>query len=473
MKKKKFSIAKHVVASLFVTSILLLFFLVTVTYKQMRVQNESGELLSHTKDVETKLVQLTLCLKDAETVQRGYLLTQDTILLQPNKASFEETKAIVNTLQDLLANDKEQTQNLDTLSDLVHQRLITLEKVMEENKASDGKLSVVHHIMNGKRLMDEIQVHSDKMIAIERKVQQDMEAQYSQDLRLSPLFFFGTSLFALLVFVGAFSMLYRNVISVQRVNVQLRHSQATIEEKIVELEHLNSELDSFNHVASHDLQEPLRKVQTFISRIAENDFPILPEKTKEYFLRIQVAANRMQSLIEDLLAYTLSDKADSVFELTDMNGILESSKQEFAETIEEKNAIIRSSALPTVRVIPFQMQQLLSNLIGNSLKFSRPNSATIITVHSETISGDKLPDIDADPEKEYHKITITDNGIGFDQENADKIFDLFHRLHEDDEYSGTGIGLTICKKIVENHKGFISAEGNENNGAVFTVLIPA
>ncbi|MBC7524107.1 MAG: CHASE3 domain-containing protein [Flavobacterium sp.] len=246
-----------------------------------------------------------------------------------------------------------------------------------------------------------------------------------------------------------------------------------LEEKIFDLERSNNELLSFNHVASHDLQEPLRKIQTFISRIFSDQENSFSAKSTEYFAKTQTAANKMQKLIDDLLQFSRTNKSNKVLKISDLNQLLESTKQEIAHLIEEKNAIIESDNLPTLDVIPFQIQQLFSNLIGNSLKYSKDSVKPVIKIKYELVDGGIIPNYVNINNLSFHKISITDNGIGFDQQYASTIFVLFQRLHKESNYQGTGIGLTICKKIVENHKGFIFAESKPNEGSKFTFFIPS
>ena len=179
----------------------------------------------------------------------------------------------------------------------------------------------------------------------------------------------------------------------------------------------------------------------------------------------------MRILIEDLLQFSRTNKTEKIFEDADLNLLLDNAKQELTQIIEEKQAIIESSELPTLKVIPFQIQQLFINLIGNSLKYSKENSTPIIKITcSKIVANDDefLPNNNM----KYHKIIVEDNGIGFDQEYVKKIFILFSRLHNKNEYAGTGIGLAICKKIVENHHGFIFAKGVLNQGATFFIYLP-
>ncbi|HEX8575618.1 MAG TPA: ATP-binding protein [Flavobacterium sp.] len=245
-----------------------------------------------------------------------------------------------------------------------------------------------------------------------------------------------------------------------------------LEDKLFDLERSNKELSAFNYVASHDLQEPLRKVQVFISRIKLTYFDVLPGNAKDYFIRIEIATNRMQKLINDLLLFSRTNKANKNFEKTNLNEILDMTKQELAEQIEEKKAVVQSSILPTLEAIPFQIQQLFNNIIGNSLKYAKSDENLKITISTKIVSGQDVPYHIIENTNKYYKISISDNGIGFDQQYANSIFTIFHRLHDNKQYSGTGIGLAICKKIVENHKGCITAEGAIGKGATFNIFLP-
>lgn len=249
-------------------------------------------------------------------------------------------------------------------------------------------------------------------------------------------------------------------------------SNVALEERNRELEQSIKELESFNQVASHDLQEPLRKIQTFISRLNEKERANISETGKEYLSKIESSANNMRMLIDDLLLFSRTNKAEEVFDKSDLNQLLEKATQELAQNIEEKNAVIKAVILPELHVIPFQIQQLFSNLIGNALKYSKPGISPLITIDCEKLAANEYPDFIKDTRKKYYKISISDNGLGFEQQYAEKIFILFNRLYQKSEYPGTGIGLSICKKIAENHSGYITAEGKPGIGATFSVFLP-
>lgn len=244
-----------------------------------------------------------------------------------------------------------------------------------------------------------------------------------------------------------------------------------LNQKNLELERSNKELIEFNYAASHDLQEPLRKIQTFISRISELEADNLSEKGKSYLDRIVNSSTRMRVLIDDLLQYSRTNKSDALFAEIDLNTVLEEVKSEFSETIEDNRATINAPKLPVIKGISYQIHQLFANLIGNSIKYKKPDEDPTITITYELVKT-KEDNILDESHSQFHKIVFKDNGIGFEQEHAEKIFLLFNRLHGKAEYPGTGVGLAICKKIISNHNGYIKAIGTPNEGARIIIYIP-
>ena len=235
------------------------------------------------------------------------------------------------------------------------------------------------------------------------------------------------------------------------------------------LERSNHELEQFAYIASHDLQEPLRKIQTFADMVKEhlNDSQL----TEKYFNKIYSSAKRMSSLINDVLNYSRLTKTGEQFQKTDLNKVLKDVLSDYELLTEQKSATVTYTDLPIIKSIPLQLHQLFANLISNSLKFSETKPAINITstmlLPLEMVN---YPQLQAD--REYVKLVFTDNGIGFEQQYAQQIFIIFQRLNNLSSYSGTGIGLALCKKIVEHHDGVITAKSAPGMGATFTIILP-
>jgi two-component system CheB/CheR fusion protein len=231
----------------------------------------------------------------------------------------------------------------------------------------------------------------------------------------------------------------------------------------------NRELEQFAYITSHDLHEPLRKIQTF-AELAEKNWS---DETvaKKYMGRIATSSARMTTLINDVLSYSRLTRSNEKPSLTNLNDILETVKKEFEKQIAQKNAVVKSQGLPSIKGIPRQLHQLFSNLIGNSLKFSDQNVE--IEIISRELSPEEAKVIDdLNPEKRYAELHFKDNGIGFDQQFAEQIFTIFEKLNSNNLYTGSGIGLAVCKRIVENHHGVILASSKLNSGAIFKVYLP-
>lgn len=239
-----------------------------------------------------------------------------------------------------------------------------------------------------------------------------------------------------------------------------------------ELNRLIKELKAFNYVASHDLQEPLRKIQTFIARILDEESEGLTDKGKGYFQRVHAVSEQMRGLIQDLLEFSRLGSADRKFEKTNLGTITEEVILEFEGLIDEKNATISCTKMDSVNVIPYQLRQLLYNLIANALKFTKPDVPPHITIKSKIAMGNTLKSKELIPDKKYCQITVEDNGIGFMPEYGEQILEVFKRLHGKEVYRGSGIGLAIVKRVVENHNGIITVDGELDRGARFDIYIP-
>jgi two-component system CheB/CheR fusion protein len=245
-----------------------------------------------------------------------------------------------------------------------------------------------------------------------------------------------------------------------------------LEQKNAEILSANKDLEAFNYVSSHDLQEPLRKIQNFTSLILKEKDLKISKDGSLYLKRLEETAKRMQNLIEDLLTYSRTKSAERKFELTHLSTIVQDVKNDLKELIADKKAVVSINVNSQIKIIPFQFRQLIFNLFTNALKFASTKRKLRITIESKTAKGSQFKYEKLSPNVKYCHIAFTDNGIGFEPKYAERIFEVFQRLYTLTEYNGTGIGLSICKRIVENHDGFITATGKLDKGAKFDIYIP-
>ncbi len=254
---------------------------------------------------------------------------------------------------------------------------------------------------------------------------------------------------------------------------QIKERTVELKKSNKELKQTNKQLDHFAHVASHDLQEPLRKILTFSMLLKDNHKDELSTEAKSYLNKIEGASSRMSILIQDLLNYSRLLQHEKLFSKTDLNETVKNIINDFELLIQEKKAKIKIAQLPTVDAIPLQMNQLFFNLISNALKFSKEDVPPVITITSRILSEKEIEKYPAfNTNIPYIEIIFKDNGIGFEQQYAKQIFTIFQRLHNKETYIGTGIGLALCKKIIENHQGEIFSDAKKNEGALFHIILP-
>jgi PAS domain S-box-containing protein len=253
---------------------------------------------------------------------------------------------------------------------------------------------------------------------------------------------------------------------------KLREYQQSLEEKIRDLNRSNKELEEFAYIASHDMNEPLRKITTFIERLENRYKSELGTEGQLYLNRITASVENMRLLIDTLLEFSRTARTNQPFQKTSLHELMKEVIADLELKIEETNTSIEIGQLPAIQSIPSEIKQLFNNLLSNSIKFRRKESSPHISINSEKLSKNSKEQFHLPTEKTYYQITFRDNGIGFETEYNERIFQIFQRLHGKAEYPGSGIGLAICKKIVDHHNGLIYATGQVGQGATFTLILP-
>jgi PAS domain S-box-containing protein len=262
------------------------------------------------------------------------------------------------------------------------------------------------------------------------------------------------------------------IIGTSRDITQLRSFERNLESIVNDLNRSNKDLEEFAYIASHDLQEPLRKLSTFSERLVTRHSSEMGPEGRKYAERILAATENMRILIENLLEFSRTARSSIPFELVDVTTVLEQVISDHEIIIEKTGALIQFDKLPVIEAISSQIQQLFSNLIGNALKFRKEDVLPRIDITVSTLTAAEKEELKFADGVNYYRIEVRDNCIGFEQEYASKIFQIFQRLHGKVEYPGSGVGLAICKKIAENHRGIIFANSKPGEGSVFTIILP-
>ena len=446
-------------------SLFIVVFFSWLAYDRNNESRQMNQSVDHTFKVRLQNKLLINNMVDAETGQRGYLLTRQVNFLEPYNKSRAQIYTTLQTLKTLVSDNPAQLQRLDTLQGFIALKNSLM--LLNIDRVNRGQSVDFLELIKGKNAMDNIWQVSKRFDDVEEQLQAQREnAQQATDrsMNLILLLLSGTAVLFLLVF---FRLLFVELHRRGRL-------QTVLEDKISELQRTNAELEQFAYVASHDLQEPLRKIQTFGERLLRKQAAQIDDDGKLNVQKINESAARMQQLINDLLAFSrTANTRERSFEPVDLNQVMERVQEELGLMIIAKNAVINIGPLPDVLGISYQLTQLFVNLIANALKYSKPEETPVLRIQYEEVSGQAMMDtLGIKTDSMYHRISVIDNGIGFEQQYAEKIFTIFQRLHTRHEYQGTGIGLAICKRIVANHKGFIFAESKEEVGSKFSVYLP-
>jgi PAS domain S-box-containing protein len=417
--------------------------------------------------------------------------SQLELKIQDLENRLEESEQLIEAIKagevDAFAINKENNSEIYTLQSGDYAYRILIEEFGEGaiNVTEDGLivytnpyffdlLNLSYEDVIGSSIFDLI--HTDSLKEFNRLFKESLQGKSKGEIILAfkntavPVYVSLTSLQPKLATVG---IIITDLTEKKKNEKMILNYQRDLELKNFELLQSNAELASFAFVASHDLQEPLRKIQTFATLITEKESKNLSDSGIDHFKRMKIAAKRMQNLIEDLLTYSRTSTVERKYENTNLNKIIEEVKADLKEEIQQKKASIATTGTCEINALPYQFYQLFQNLIANSLKYSNPDRSPLIKIKSEIIASKEVKGVNLSHGEKYCHIQIADNGLGFDQEYSEKIFELFRRLYGRTEYEGTGIGLAIVKKVVDNHNGIITAKGVKNEGATFDIYIPA
>ena len=466
----------------FLASIVLLAIIGVVSYRAVNTLIANNEAVSHTQEVLEQVEGIHTLLLQVETDARGFLLTGVDVYKNAYENDLQSIPVKLKALREKTQDNPSQQVRLDELERAVRARIDLLKEYVGRREVLGATVIPPGQGPEGKRRMDAVRAALDDIrnaedLLLEQRIEQSRESTRRLLVTL------GLSLFGSLALIClVFYLALRDIRARQQSEANLAAARDALEDRVrertselstlnVELERSNRELRDFAFVASHDLQEPLRKIQAFGDRLRTVQGPKFDEQGRDYLDRMSGAAERMHTLINDLLSYSRVTTKALPFEPTDLNDIVDGVLGDLETRIEQSGGRINVGKLPTIDADAVQMRQLFQNLIANALKFAKDGTSPIVDVSGEVFQGE-VASVGRSMPEQLVRIAVSDNGIGFDEKYLDRIFTPFQRLHGRNEYEGTGIGLAVCRKIVERHGGSLTAESTPGKGSTFIAILP-
>lgn len=462
-----------------------------LAYRSAAAMKQNTNSIGNTLQILNLIEELKVNLFRAESGQRGYLITSDEQYLYSYNESIAKLQSLLTTLSETTTEIPKQKDRFKQLHSFMFDKMLEMSQTIEfvrnnqDNKAvglvkSDKGFDLSLKILE---LVEEMEIDEHILLSENRVI-----AEKNHNFKLWTLLVANTV--GLVLALATFYITFRYSTRIKRLYDEIENANLTLEAKVQhrtevlqryseELERSNRELEDFAFVASHDLQEPLRKIRAFGDRLLKKFAPVLGDQGQDYIKRMQSASERMSRLIEDLLSFSRVTTRQKEFEPVDLNEIMRDVQDNLEYAITDKNAIIEVDPLPVIDGDTTQLAQVFNNLLSNSLKFTKPDVRPHISITLQVLesSNDAEPELEEDlafeeEPSELICIQVQDNGIGFENQYKNRIFNLFQRLHGKDEYSGTGIGLAICRKIIERHGGKIDVDSEIGVGTRFSILLP-
>jgi len=453
----------------FSAAVIALILSAAVSYRNIREIAINEALVSHTHQVLDQVQSAFSGVKDAETGQRGFMITGLPAYLDPYNQASEAIHRDLDELTRLTIDNPLQQQQLVALRAAIDTRLNTLQegiKATETGGVDAGREFVLEG--KGRAQMVEIRKQMGAFVDEERKLLAIRSEVAQTTYRTANVTLWVTTGVGLIMVLSAFYFATRDAAQRARMTEQLEQRVADRTRELNKLNEAlrisNRELEQFASVASHDLQEPLRKIEAFGDRLKTRHAAQLDDSGKDFLERVLSSATRMRSLINDLLSFSRVTTRGQTPEPVDLAKTAREVVSDLEGRVQQVGGRVEVGNLPTIDADPLQMRQLLQNLIGNALKFNQPDVPPVVRVAAEVVER---------PNREpLCRLTVADNGIGFEEIYLDRIFNVFQRLHGRNEYEGTGMGLAISRRIVERHGGTITAESAPGKGATFIVTLP-
>lgn len=443
------------ISSAFIISFIALISITLTTKQRLKDVTIYSDAVVHTYMVINQLQQVASYVKDVETGTRGYLLSGDSVFLQPSISASTKIVASMDTLAFLIQDNILQINQYKFLKIDVRLKIGIMARyamLKSKNQANNivDEMRKSNSLMSDIRNRITIMTDAELVLLAERK---KLKQRYEG---ITPTYLTISLIISLIITIVSFFFILREF--------KIRSGyQNQLEATIEELNNSNNELQQIAEISSHDLQEPLRKMRLFSSKLLHNSKNNLDDSFQNSVERINASAQQMQQLIDDVVIYNNLSKATLVTEIVDLNTLITNVSSGYiaADTLK-----LFVEKIPTITGDKKQLTLLFQHLIDNAVKYAKPNIVPFIKIKYELVTSEFLGKSNSG--NNYHQITVADNGIGFKEEYAHKLFTIFGRLHgQASNFKGKGIGLAICRKILINHNGYITAKGKEGEGATF------
>lgn len=453
--------------ALFILSFGILTVLSVLFYRRLMASTQVSNDVEHNYETMLLLAQVDSHLKDAINSEQGFILTGDSTLLYPALHNAAKINELLQTIRNFGTTNTSLQVNLIKLQRLVAERLNMTKNNISKASRSMDKDNLHRRLLEAKVVMADYRQLYDKMQLMEAIEKREMDARKERDQRNTPNFLYATFIFA------AASLIISFVFILRELRKRLEFQQQ-LQVQVGSLNRANAELEQLTNIASHHLQEPLRKIQTFANQVTTR-YKELPEDVNTLLGKIDIAAKDMHGLTRDMVKYSSLINTQDLLMQIDLNYVLMKVAEQMDEklTLAQANLII-ANTLPVIRGIPSQLAILFEQLIDNSIKFSRKEVPPVITITNEAVSGSKITNkiLSVLGTTMYYKISVADNGMGFDNKYLHKMFYLFQKLESHQGLQSKGIGLPMVQRIMINHGGNVTATGIAGEGAVFTLYFP-
>ena len=450
----------------FTTTLIVMVIFSLLSFQRMNSMIRYSNQVEHTYKVIGSLKSLSDLISGAETSMRGFIITRDSGYIVPMDSVRREYNQNLQELGQLVSDNPRQQNRLAMIRSTLQLRLQLLESVESSIENDSSYTSILQRVAKGRDLMASFHENLDLMEAEEAGLLDQRFQQKERFQKLTSRTFLTAVAIVGIIFLAFFILLVKAILDRFRF-------QQELQEQLLSLKQSNDELSQLAFASSHDLQEPVRKIRTFTDRLRIRQKEKLDEEGKMILDRIDASGKRLQGMLEDISTYmNLLEWKEAAF-VVSVRKLWEEVMAEEQERINETGAIITIGEMPDLEVYPSMVKKMFRALLDNALTYCKQGIAPVIKItHKELNVSDigvkGLPTL----QKQYHAITIEDNGIGFENDFKEKVFQLFRRLHTQEERSGKGIGLAICQRVMANHNGVIDAHAVVNRGAAFTMYFP-